>query len=328
MVIIFHSPIDAEAPPDELDVLNEADFFRSGLRTLGYDVTVMPFDYDLMRLGTLLKREKPAFIVNLTETLFGDGRLVHVAPAIFDHFGIPYTGCSSETIYITSHKILSKKLMIAYDIPTPGYVAFENVRNSDMAIPKKPYIIKSLWEHASYGLDERTQLLFHSREELLSGFLSKGTATSQYFAEEYIHGREFNVSMVGTKNGPLILPVAEMVFDYPDEKPRIIGYRAKWDNDSFEYQHTNRKFLDDSEDIELQQTLHKLCLQCWDVFQLRGYARVDFRVDTYGNIYVLEVNANPCISSDSGFIAAALKAGLSPSDLTANIVDECLKENN
>jgi D-alanine-D-alanine ligase len=98
--------------------------------------------------------------VNLTETLFGDGRLVHVAPAIFDHFGIPYTGCSSETIYITSHKILSKKLMIAYDIPTPGYVAFENVRNSDMAIPKKPYIIKSLWEHASYGLDERTQLLF------------------------------------------------------------------------------------------------------------------------------------------------------------------------
>jgi hypothetical protein len=38
MVIIFHSPIDAEAPPDELDVLNEAAFFRSGLRTLGYDV--------------------------------------------------------------------------------------------------------------------------------------------------------------------------------------------------------------------------------------------------------------------------------------------------
>jgi D-alanine-D-alanine ligase len=134
--------------------------------------------------------------------------------------------------------------------------------------------------------------------------------------------------MVGTKNGPLFCQWLKWYLTTRMNMPRIIGYRAKWDNDSFEYQHTNRKFLDDSEDIELQQTLHKLCLKCWDVFQLRGYARVDFRVDTYGNIYVLEVNANPCISSDSGFVAAALKAGLSPSDLTANIVDECLKENN
>ncbi len=325
MVIIFHSPIDADAPPDELDVLEEAAFFRSGLESLGYEVSVWPFDYDLIRLGELLEKEKPGFLVNLTETLFGDGRLVHVAPAIFDHFGIPYTGCSSEAIYITSHKILSKKLMIAHEIPTPGYVEFEHVRDSDMAIPKKPYIIKSLWEHASFGLDERKQLLFCDREELISGFMSKGASASQYFAEEYIHGREFNVSMVGTKNGPQVLPAAEMAFDYPDNMPRIVGYRAKWDNNSFEYQHTNRRFLNKSEDIELQQALYKLSLRCWDVFQLRGYARVDFRVDTYGNIYVLEVNANPCISSDSGFVAAALKAGLSSSDLIACIVDDCLK---
>jgi D-alanine-D-alanine ligase len=328
MVIIFHSPINADAPPDEQDVLEEVAFFRSGLESLGYKVSVLPFDYDLIRLGELLEKEKPSFLVNLTETLFGDGRLVHVAPAIFDHFGIRYTGCLSEAIYITSHKILSKKLMIANEIPTPGYLDFENVRDSYFAIPIKPYIIKSLWEHASFGLDERKKLLFSHREELLSGFISKGTSASQHFAEEYIHGREFNVSMVGTKNGPQVLPVAEMAFDYPDNMPRIVGYRAKWDSDSFEYQHTNRKFLDDSEDTELQQTLHTLCLKCWDVFQLRGYARVDFRVDTYGNIYVLEVNANPCISSDSGFVAAALRAGLSPSDLTANIIDECLKENN
>lgn len=326
MVIIFHSPIDAGAPPDELDVLEEAFFFRTGLESLGFEVAVMPFDYDLVRLGKLLEEEKPAFVVNLTETLFGDGRLVHLAPAVFDHFGIPFTGCSSEAIYITSHKILSKKLMIAHEIPTPEYYNCDYVRNPNTTIPIKPYIIKSLWEHASYGLDERRQLLFNDREELTSGFLSKGTSASQYFAEAYIHGREFNVSMVGTPNGPLVLPVAEMAFDYPDNRPRIVGYRAKWDNDSFEYQHTSRRFLEKSEDIELQQALHGLCWKCWNLFQLRGYARVDFRVDEQGNIYVLEVNANPCISNDSGFVAAALKARINGKQLIAYIAEDCQTE--
>ncbi len=324
MVLIFHSPISADAPPDELDVLEEAYFFREGLVSLGYAVSIMPFDYNLERMRATLEKEKPHFVVNLTETLFGAGRLVHVAPAIFDHFGIPYTGCSSEAIYITSHKLLSKQLMTASGIPTPGYVVPETLKDSNNSIPQKPYIIKSIWEHASYGLDERKQLLFTDREEVLSGFLAKGASAGQYFAEAYIHGREFNVSMVGTKSGPQVLPVAEMVFDYPDSMPRIVGYRAKWDDDSFEYQHTKRRFLEKSEDIDLQQALHKLCLKCWNVFHLRGYARVDFRVDTAGRIYVLEVNANPCISNDSGFVAAAHKAGMTCTELISCIVDDSL----
>ncbi len=43
---------------------------------------------------------------------------------------------------------------------------------------------------------------------------------------------------------------------------------------------------------------------------LRDYARVDLRVDSHGAVYVLEINANPCISPDAGFPAALLKAGI------------------
>jgi D-alanine-D-alanine ligase len=46
------------------------------------------------------------------------------------------------------------------------------------------------------------------------------------------------------------------------------------------------------------------------LFGLRGYARVDFRVDEDGRPWILEINANPCLSPDAGFAAALERAGI------------------
>jgi D-alanine-D-alanine ligase len=47
---------------------------------------------------------------------------------------------------------------------------------------------------------------------------------------------------------------------------------------------------------------------------------VDFRVDKEGNPWVLEINANPCISPDSGFVAAADRAGINYTEFVARIL--------
>jgi D-alanine-D-alanine ligase len=60
----------------------------------------------------------------------------------------------------------------------------------------------------------------------------------------------------------------------------------------------------------LYEQLTSISRECWRLFSLAGYARVDFRVDRNGNPFVLEVNANPCISPDAGFIAACEMKGL------------------
>ena len=115
--------------------------------------------------------------------------------------------------------------------------------------------------------------------------------------------------------------------DYPQGKPRFVGYNAKWDESSFEYTRTPRCFDFPPEDASLLAELQRLSLRCWDVFGLRGYARVDFRVDADGRPWVLEVNTNPCLSPDAGFMAAAARAGLSCSDAVRRIVmDSCKKE--
>ena len=46
------------------------------------------------------------------------------------------------------------------------------------------------------------------------------------------------------------------------------------------------------------------------MFGNKGYMRVDFRADSLEKPYILEVNVNPCLNKDSGFVAAAKEHGI------------------
>jgi D-alanine-D-alanine ligase len=62
--------------------------------------------------------------------------------------------------------------------------------------------------------------------------------------------------------------------------------------------------------------------KCWQVFGLRGYARVDMRTDPEENPFVIEINANPCISPDGGFVAATKEAGLQFNSVLQRIISD------
>ncbi len=178
--IIFHSPLAKGASADELDVLQEADFFSKGLTQLGYKAIILPFDYDLKRLMEVVRKIKPDFAVNLVETLFTSGKLVHIAPFMLEHFNIPFTGCSGHAMYLSSHKVLSKQHMLANHINTPEFFSFSSLKEVSQYTIQKPFLIKSVWEHASYGMDESLPLLFNNKVELLNQVTNK-TQPENYF---------------------------------------------------------------------------------------------------------------------------------------------------
>lgn len=300
--VILHNRLSPEPTPDEKDVLEQVNLVKSALEALNYSVTTLDFNLNLKKTATELKKIKPDFVFNLVESVNNDGRLIHLGTSLLEHLGIPYTGCPNEAVFMTSNKLLAKKLLKANNIATP---------EDEYTTPFKPgrYIIKSVWEHASVGLDEGNTIL--------AEFSGQIKTPHGFFAERYIDGREFNISILNGK----VLPCAEIDFSaFSEDKLKIVGYRAKWDQDSFEYHNTNRKFDFNESDTALLQNLREITEKCWQVFDLKGYARVDFRVDTENNPYVLEINSNPCISGDSGFVAAAQKAGLGFQDIVENIV--------
>jgi D-alanine-D-alanine ligase len=123
-----------------------------------------------------------------------------------------------------------------------------------------------------------------------------------------------------------VLPPAEIDFEaFPAGKPRIVGYAAKWDEEAMEFAGTPRKFDFPKADAPLLDRLAGLALDCWRLFGLAGYARVDFRVDSRGQPWILEVNANPCLSADAGFAAALCRAEISFVRAVEWIVNDALR---
>jgi D-alanine-D-alanine ligase len=324
-IVILHSDIPPDAAQDELDCLQQAEAIAGALRTLHYESSLLPFELNLNHTITMLQSLKPSAVFNIVETLDARGSLIHFAPALLDRMQIPYTGCGTQAVFQTSHKPLAKKIMHDAGIATPDWIE-QNGFSSQQEISGQ-YLIKSSWEHASIGLDENSLISDTDKTHLLKEMkLREGKLGGSCYAENYIDGREFNVALISDQAGVKVLPIAEMLFkDYAPDKLKIVDYKAKWEADSFEYNNTIRNFTFDDDDSRLISSLREISLQCWNIFSLRGYARVDFRVDSNDKPWVLEVNTNPCLSPDAGFAAALTQAQIKYHEAISFIIDNALK---
>lgn len=311
-VCILHQAVAPDAAPDEQDVLCQADAVRQALVRLGHRVQTVACTLDLASLDAAIEAGRPDLVFNLVESIHGFGRLIHLPPSLLDAKGTPYTGCSADSLFLTSHKLLAKSRLREARLPTPPWVAAHDPLPAPDSDPAHTWLVKSVWEHASQGLDDSCLVRDATPAAvaaLLPGFAAR--MGGDCFAEAYIDGREFNLGMLAGPDGPEALPAAELVFrDYPAGKPKIVGYPAKWDAGSFEYLNTIRHFADVPADAPLLEEMRRLARQCWSVFGLAGVARVDFRVDAQNRPWILEINANPCLSPDSGFAAMLKQAGI------------------
>lgn len=318
-VAVLYGEVPPDAPADEQDVLVEAGAVSEALSGLRHEVSALQVSLDLARLARDISETPPDIAFNLVESLGGRGSLIHLCPAVLDSLGVPYTGSPTEAVFTTSSKLLTKRALKDSGIPTPGWVG----EGGHGFVPGAHYIIKSVWEHASIGLESDSVAVFGSPEGLLEELERRRPLLGgACFAEEFIDGREFNISLIETDAGPEVLPPAEIRFvDLPEGSRRMVGYRAKWVEDSDEYKGTRRSFIFPETDGELLTELADISRECWRLFGLAGYARVDFRVDSEGRPWVLEVNVNPCISPDAGFVAAAGMAGMGYGRLVGRILD-------
>lgn len=313
--------------PDSEDVTDEVAVVAQSLQEIGYDFKIISVkdknsSYSLSEsvfsLLLALKKYSPDVIFNLVEGLTDAPGYQHHFSLMFEFAGYSFTGSRHEAILTTTDKGLCKKLMNAFQISTPPYQEYRREKIK-LSIPLL-WLVKPALEDASVGIDDYS--LF-TDEAKLNNFLPeihKRYNKQPIIIEHYIDGREFNISLLETEDGIInVLPIAEIIFhDWPKDKPKIIGYKAKWDRESFEYKNTLRQF--NPYDAPLSE-LSYIALKCWKIFKLSGYARIDMRMDKERNIFVIDVNANPCIAPDSGFIAAAKEGGYEAKDVIKEIID-------
>jgi len=316
-LLIVYNKVTENACEDELDVLDQVRLVENACLELEYRVERMEMDLDLGKAITRIREIEPDILFNLVETLDNKGEFAFVATSVFSSLHIPYSGSPLVSMLLASNKVLAKQEIRRAGLPTPDWY---KTTQTDQLDPQRRYILKPTWEEGSLGLDEAS-VFWGSDSQMIN--LTATKDRDHYFIEEYIEGREYNISMLAGKDGPEVLPLAEMqFFDYPDGKPRILGYSSKWKENSFEFIHTRRTFRVRKEDRDLNSLLVSLCKECWRLFELKGYVRVDFRVNHQGDPLIIDINANPCLSNSGGFAAACQQAGYSRTEMIRRIIED------
>lgn len=325
-VLIAYNELGQAAGPDEADVLHQVAVVESSLAALGHSSTSCGCTLDLESLSRRLVDEQPDVVFNLVESLGGHDRLIALVPALLEALAIPFTGSSASAILTSTDKLGLKRLLGAASVPVPPVVRVGRGCGEDDG-PRTvahPVIVKSQWCHGSHGMLD--DVVLEAGADLAAAMDRLGPRLGEpCFAERFIEGREINVSFLAGAEGLLVLPPAEIVFtDFPVGKPQFVGYRAKWETESFEYCNTPRTFDFLSADEELLGRVTSVARSAWQVAGLAGYGRVDVRIDALGRPWVLEVNANPCLSEDAGFAAALEEAGIRRDQAVAWILDAAL----
>ncbi len=334
-VVIAHNAVPPNARADESDVLVQVEQVRAALVELGHSYEIVAVDLNLQACANQLRESQPDVVFNLIESLEGSDRLVSLAVAVIETLGLPLTGSSAQSLWLTNHKILTKQRFKLAGLPTPewldpedGACWAEGRQTAARIQPGDRFILKPDGEHASLGMDESA--IVRPRDFADLAVLTRRYSEKlgrQCFAEQFISGREFNVSLLADAESCQVLPLAEIDFSaFPPDKPRIVDYKAKWDVSSFEFQHTPRRFLECDAEPLLSQRLSELARDCWSVFQLGGYARVDFRLDEAGRPWILEINTNPCLSPDAGFVASLQQAKIGFSLAVKRILADALRK--
>ena len=320
-VAIVHDRITDDARIDERDVLDQAEIVRELLGELGHTSVRLEASADLDALGRRLRAEAPELVVNLVESLDGIAERIHWVPRWLESLGIPFTGGGSAAIRVTSNKLEAKRRLRAAGLPTPDWVE----PDAEPPETKRRWLLKPIWEDASIAIDDEA-VVTAGGAALEQQLLERAKRVSRaVFAEAYVEGRDFNVGLLAKPGGIEVLSPAEVEFErWPEGKPRLYGFAAKWDPRSLEWDRTPTVFGSLSREPALAARLEALVRECAALFGLSGYARVDFRVDEGGTPFILEVNSNPCLSPESGYLEAAALSNLSPRDVLARLVDAAL----
>lgn len=314
-VLLLYNIDSTWTPAEAIDCQRHIDRMAEALRDEGHAVQPVEVRRDVI---TPLRNYDPrqAVIFNWCEGIDGQPNAYDLVTQTLDGLGFAYTGSESWALANTQNKASFKAILDALGIATPRWRVFTEARDAD-AWTLFPAIVKPVAEHCSYGItadsvvDDGAGL--RRQIDAVMGKFGVGA-----LVEEFIEGREINVSIWGN-GAPEALPLYEIEFpDIDDPRRRIVDYDSKWMLDSFQYTHTPSRCPTDL-DEPVAERVRATALAAYRAMRCRDYGRIDIRLRD-GLPYAVDVNANCDITIDGGFAKTAQVAGYGYGAMASRIV--------
>jgi D-alanine-D-alanine ligase len=258
-------------------------------------------------------------VFNLTESYAGDdSKDMHIT-AYLDLLGLPYTGSGPHGHFLAQDKSVAKKMFAFHGIRTPFFATSYRGRLDSAHDVKFPLIVKPVSEDGSIGIDNDS--VVDSVKELMERIeYIQDEFNTAALIEEYIEGREIYAGVLGSYERAHVLPLIELdLSKLPKGTPRIAGQDVKFEKETEAYKVTKSAPVEEL-DEEIAERLQETALGAYRAVKLRDYGRIDMRLGKKGEVYVIEANPNPWLSSAQEFAMAAKKAGLTYTELIGEIV--------
>lgn len=225
--------------------------------------------------------------------------------ALLDMAGVRYTGSGHLASALAMDKHLTKVLLRAAGVatanwmmaPAPGTAVVDPAevgRHLDW-----PVVVKPSKQGSTVGLS-----IVREPAELQRAITEAFKYDDEVMIERFVPGQELTVGILGDQ----VLPTIEI-------KPvkELYDYECKYTPGMAE------EFVAELSP-EIQSTLADQAWRAFEALKLRGYARIDFRLDPQGQPWCLEANTLPGMTPTSLIPQAAAAAGVLFPDLCERIV--------
>ncbi|MCL4360248.1 hypothetical protein M1555_03290 [Patescibacteria group bacterium] len=325
IAVVYSVPTDRmKASPyseAEEDTVESADEVAGALREKGAAVAVIPLT---SREADRIPPVRADCIFNLIEWSGRELPLSIRAVRQLEETGIPVTGADPVNYEMTTDKLLLKKALDRYALPTPRWQELSTGNEPLRSDFCYPVIVKPPREHCSVGLTSSSVIWEKETLDVRIADLRRQFGSPVY-VEEFIRGHEFQVTVLDRPEGLAVLPPAEIVFD-KGARDAFLTYAGRWDEASDDYR-ASRVVLA-ALSPKLKRRIEDISRTTFRSLGFRDYARIDMR-SRGDEAYILEANSNPGLgdSDEYGMTVSYKAVGMTFADVVWEIVGSCLRRN-
>ncbi len=267
------------------------------LRRSGVDA--YPFDPVEHALEELLHQGFNRAFIALHGRFGEDGTI----QGVLEWMGLPYTGSGVMASALAMDKWRTKLIWQATGIQSPRYELLQADSNFEQVAETLglPLIVKPAREGSTIGLSK-----VHHKQDLAEAYQLAAKHDALVLAEEFIAGKELTVAILGETPLPVVrIEITGELYDY----------QAKYFSNETKY------FCPSGLPDELESIIQSQALRAYQVLGCQGWGRVDLILSQTNQLYFLEANTSPGMTSHSLVPMAARTAGISFEDLVLRILD-------
>lgn len=213
--------------------------------------------------------------------------------SILNMLKIKYTGSDPITCSITMNKYFTKTILKSNGFKTPEFMVVDSSTQYENIIKKlkEPFVLKQCSEGSSIGI-----YIIESKEKYLQHFSEIEKSNDWIIAEQFMQGDEYTSTFLDGRALPIIKIQAK--------NHEFYDYDAKYLSDETKY------ICPCGLDAEIEMAINEECERAFNLFNIKGWGRLDFFLDQHNAPVILEINTVPGMTTHSLVPMSAKEAGI------------------